>query len=85
MTVSKASDAVPQAMISIELLIPEYDVAEPVVTLLVPALNEELTIGRFIDWCHEGVRHAGVPVEVMIVDSSSDRTARSREPRARAC
>jgi glycosyltransferase involved in cell wall biosynthesis len=44
------------------------------VSILVPALDEELTIGEFVDWCHEGLRKAGVEGEVIIVDSSSDRT-----------
>jgi glycosyltransferase involved in cell wall biosynthesis len=44
------------------------------VSIVVPALNEEVTIGEFVDWCHEGLRRAGVEGEVIIVDSSSDRT-----------
>ncbi len=49
--------------------------SEVVVSIVVPALNEELTIGEFVDWCHEGLRQAGVRGEVLIVDSSTDRTA----------
>ena len=44
------------------------------VSIVVPALNEEVTIGEFVDWCFEGLRKAGVEGEVIIVDSSSDRT-----------
>jgi glycosyltransferase involved in cell wall biosynthesis len=59
----------------VRLLVPVPDVSDPEVTILVPALDEELTIGPFIDWCHEGIRGAGARVEIVIVDSSSDRTA----------
>ncbi len=57
------------------LLIPADDVSDPEVTILVPALDEELTIAQFVDWCHEGIAAAGAAVEILIVDSSSDRTA----------
>lgn len=59
----------------IRLLIPADDVADPEVTILVPALNEEITIGRFVDWCREGIAASGARVEILIVDSSTDRTA----------
>jgi len=57
------------------LLVPAMDAADPEVTILVPALDEELTIGDFVDWCHEGIRGAETGVEILIVDSSADRTA----------
>lgn len=57
------------------LLIPENDVAQPEVTILIPAVDEELTIGDFVAWCREGLRRAGAVGEILIVDSSSDRTA----------
>jgi glycosyltransferase involved in cell wall biosynthesis len=44
------------------------------VSIVVPCLNEELTVGEFVDWCHEGLAAAGVNGEVLIVDSSSDRS-----------
>ena len=59
----------------VRLLVPAADWSDPEVTILVPALNEELTIGHFIDWCHEGVAASGARVEILIVDSSTDRTA----------
>jgi len=37
-------------------------------------MNEELVIGEFIDWCMEGLRKANVPGEVLIIDSSTDRS-----------
>lgn len=49
------------------------------VSIVVPALNEELTIGRFIAWCQEGLKSAGVNGEILIIDSSSDRTAEIAE------
>lgn len=45
------------------------------VSIVIPALNEEHTIGEFIDWCIEGLEKAGVVGEILIVDSSTDRTA----------
>ena len=51
------------------------DVDRPRVSFVIPASNEELTIGESVDWCLEGLRRAGVAGEVLIVDSSSDRTA----------
>src|SRR5262245_51842536 len=46
----------------------------PLVSVVVPALNEEITIGEFVDWCRDGLKRAGVEGEILIVDSSSDRT-----------
>jgi glycosyltransferase involved in cell wall biosynthesis len=58
----------------LELLVPEDDVADPEVSVVIPALNEQLTIGDFIDWTKEGLRKAGAAGEILIVDSSTDRT-----------
>jgi glycosyltransferase involved in cell wall biosynthesis len=61
----------------IELLIPELDLTLdqlPEISIVVPALNEEITIGEFVDWCWEGLNRAGVSGEIIIVDSSSDDT-----------
>src|SRR5262249_29658172 len=58
----------------VHLLLPPSDVADPEVTILVPALDEEITIGRFVDWCQEGIKASGAQVEILIVDSSTDRT-----------
>ena len=60
---------------SVELLIPANDVADPELSIVIPALNEELTIGQFVDWCMQGLRQAGVQGEVLIIDSSTDSTA----------
>jgi glycosyltransferase involved in cell wall biosynthesis len=66
----------PAASISdVRLLVPTIDVDDPEVTILVPALNEEITIGRFVDWCQEGIKASGARTEILIVDSSTDRTS----------
>ena len=44
----------------LRLLLPEHDVLDPEVSIVIPALNEELTIGDFVDWCQEGFARAGV-------------------------
>ena len=60
---------------TIRLLLPERDVVDPVVTILVPTLNEERTVGTFMDWCNEGIVKSGLAVEILIADSSTDQTA----------
>jgi glycosyltransferase involved in cell wall biosynthesis len=57
------------------LLLPDRDVADPEVSIVVPALNEARTIGLFVDWCLEGLAKAGAIGEVLIVDSSTDSSA----------
>jgi glycosyltransferase involved in cell wall biosynthesis len=59
----------------IHLLRPVDDVDSPEVTILIPAVNEELNIAEFVGWCQEGLRGADAVGEVLIVDSSTDRTA----------
>lgn len=61
--------------IDLQLLIPEDDVESPELSIVVPALNEQLTISEFIGWCHEGLAKAGVAGEILIADSSTDATA----------
>jgi glycosyltransferase involved in cell wall biosynthesis len=46
----------------------------PEVSIVVPCMNEELTVGEFVDWCLEGLASAGVTGEVLIIDSSTDRS-----------
>ena len=60
---------------SIWLEIPSDDRLNPELSIVIPALNEELTIVDFVQWCHEGLATAGVVGEIVIVDSSTDRTA----------
>jgi glycosyltransferase involved in cell wall biosynthesis len=56
------------------LLVPPDDIAAPEISIVIPALDEELTIGDFVEWCKEGLQRAGVVGEVLIIDSSADRT-----------
>jgi glycosyltransferase involved in cell wall biosynthesis len=76
---TRATDAPPSMAApnrsDVQLLLPEDDTDDPELTILVPAMNEELTVADFVAWCHEGIREAGVAGEVLIVDSSTDRTA----------
>lgn len=59
---------------AIELLIPEGDVDDPELSIVVPALNEALTIADFVDWCHQGLAKTGMKGEIVIVNSSTDKT-----------
>ncbi len=43
-------------------------------SIVIPALNENLTIETFVDWCHEGIAKANIAAEILIIDSSSDDT-----------
>jgi len=57
-------------------LVPKDTSPDPVdVSIVVPALNEALVIGEFVEWCKEGLALAGVKGQILIVDSSTDRTA----------
>src|SRR5262245_38152629 len=51
------------------------------VTIVIPCLNEELVIGEFVDWCRQGLRDAGIDGQILIVDSSTDRSAEIAEVR----
>ena len=56
-------------------LLPEGAVLEPVeLSIVVPAMNEEITIAEFVEWCREGLIKAEVAGQILIVDSSADRT-----------
>ena len=57
-----------------KLLIPANDVEDPEISIVIPAVNEELCVEDFVAWCHEGLRKAGTRGEILIVDSSTDRT-----------
>jgi glycosyltransferase involved in cell wall biosynthesis len=63
------------ASCDVRLLLPANDTPNPELSIVVPALNEEITIGRFIEWCKEGIAAVGIAAEILIVDSSTDRTA----------
>jgi glycosyltransferase involved in cell wall biosynthesis len=59
----------------VELLRPADDVEDPEVSIVIPAVNEELTITDFVSWCRQGLEDAGARGEILIIDSSTDRTA----------
>ena len=59
----------------IDLYIPPDDVADPLISIVIPALNEASNISEFIRWCKEGLEAANIAGEILIVDSSTDRTA----------
>jgi glycosyltransferase involved in cell wall biosynthesis len=59
----------------VALVLPTTDVPNPELSIVIPALDEEITIGLFVDWCKQGIAAAGIPAEILIIDSSSDRTA----------
>jgi glycosyltransferase involved in cell wall biosynthesis len=61
--------------VELRLLVPGDDVPDPELSIVIPALNEEQTVGDFVDWCRQGLASAGIAGEVLIVDSSSDRTS----------
>jgi glycosyltransferase involved in cell wall biosynthesis len=58
----------------VQLLIPEDDIADPELSIVIPALNEGITIVQFLQWCKEGLAKTGVVGEILIVDSSTDET-----------
>jgi Glycosyl transferase family 2 len=58
----------------IELLVPDCDVADPLLSIVVPALNECISIAGFVQWCQAGLAEAGISGEILIVDSSTDDT-----------
>jgi Glycosyl transferase family 2 len=60
---------------TIEHLIPPGAEANPVdVSIVVPSLNEEITVGEFVDWCRQGLESADVRGQILIVDSSTDKS-----------
>src|SRR2546422_4107 len=59
----------------VSLTVPEDDVQDPELSIVIPAFNEQITIGDFVDWCKQGLRDAGVNGEILIIDSSTDMTA----------
>lgn len=67
-----------------ELLIPDNDFSDPEMSIVIPALNERLTIRDFVAWCIEGLADAGIRGEILIVDSSTDDTSRLARRRAPA-
>lgn len=57
------------------LLVPADDVEAPLLSIVIPALDEEISIAQFVEWCKEGIKASGIAAEILIIDSSTDRTA----------
>ncbi len=71
--VQRANGAPPEA---IEHLLPKNATLDEVeLSIVIPAMNEEITVGEFIEWCKEGLKRAGVAGQILIVDSSTDNNA----------
>lgn len=51
----------------------------PEVTILIPTKNEEISIEKFINWVKEGFTNSNVCGEILIADSSTDKTAEIAE------
>ena len=66
---------VPGMESGIDLYIPPDDVADPEISIVIPALDEELNIAEFVNWCRAGLAAANIRGEILIVDSGTDRTA----------
>lgn len=60
---------------SAQLLIPTIDIVSPVISIVIPTMNESINIVEFIEWVHEGLAALPVPGEILIIDSSTDDTA----------
>ena len=55
-----------EAPAMIEHWLPPDIQPEPVqLSIVVPALNEKITIGEFVDWCREGIQSAGVTAQIL--------------------
>ncbi len=68
-------DVVPATDPDVRLLVPADDEPDPELSIVIPALNESLTITDFVDWCRQGLKAADIRGEILIVDSSDDDTA----------
>ena len=56
------------------LYVPLNDADDPEISIVVPAMNERISIGRFISWCRQGAEEIPEKTEILIIDSSSDET-----------
>jgi len=60
---------------AIEHVLPHGTTPDDVeLSIVIPAMNEEITVGEFMEWCKKGIECAGVSAQILIVDSSTDRT-----------
>jgi glycosyltransferase involved in cell wall biosynthesis len=70
----KHADVVEGVDPDVVLHLPENDVADPELSIVIPAADEEVTVGDFVEWCKQGLEDAGIVGEIVIVSSSGDRT-----------
>ena len=45
--------------------------------IVIPAMNKEITVREFMEWCKQGIERAGVTAQILIVDNSTDNTPNS--------
>jgi hypothetical protein len=68
--VQRTTSAPPGA---IEHLLPRNATLDEVeLSIVIPAMNEKITVGGFIEWCKEGLTRAGVAGQILIIDSSTE-------------
>jgi glycosyltransferase involved in cell wall biosynthesis len=66
-----AADAAPSVE---ELIVGPNSEATPVLSVVMPTMNEAAGIDTCFDWIETAVRKLGAPTEILISDSSDDRT-----------
>ena len=49
---------------------------KPMISVVVPTKNEEVTVSKFIEWCNQGFEKARVAGEIILMDSSTDNTGK---------
>ena len=49
---------------------------KPMISVVVPTKNEEVTVSKFIEWCNQGFEKARVTGEIILMDSSTDNTGK---------
>lgn len=59
---------------SAELLIPAESERTPIISIVLPTMNEEEGIGECINCALDGIKEIGLPAEIIISDDSTDRT-----------
>src|SRR5207237_10263098 len=63
------------ADLGVRLLVPENDVEAPLVSIVVPAKDEALTMRDFVTWSQLGLQRSGTTCELLAIRSPSDGTA----------
>jgi hypothetical protein len=74
--------AKPKPATASDFIVGEDAEVDPVLTVVIPTMNEEEGIGTCLDWVHEAVAELEVETEIIVSDSSTDRTpdiARKRD------